>query len=162
MGTWRKGYYLTWTRGVSIPGIQYNVKWPDYYNVDMQLGKLIKVGRVNVRLFIDARNVFNLKYFTPYAFVDGNDYRSYMDSLLWPKKIGEPLGYTVFGHDKIGDLRPWNVPYDPLEPNPNNDPEIAKRNRERIKKKSYIDNPNLRWLYYLNPRDIFFGIKVEF
>ena len=162
MATWRKGYYLTWTRGVAIPGIQYNVKWPDYYNVDMQLGKVFKVGRYNVRFFLDASNVFNFKYFTPYAFVDGNDYRSYMDSLLWPKKIGEPLGYTVFGHDKIGDLRPSGVKYDPLEPNPNNDPEIAKRNRERIKKKSYIDNPNLKWLYYLNPRDVFFGIKVEF
>ena len=85
-----------------------------------------------------------------------------MDSLLWPKDIGDPLGYTQFGDDKIGDLRPSGVAYDPLESNPNNDSEIAARNEKRRDSKSYIDNPNLEWLYYLNPRDVFFGVKFNF
>ena len=85
-----------------------------------------------------------------------------MDSLLWPEDIGKPIGYTQYGNDKIGDLRPDDVAYDPLEPNPNNDPEIEARNQVRRDTKSYIDNPNLKWLYYLNPRDIYFGIKIDF
>ena len=161
---WREGPYSTWTRGLDpiTKGIRNNVQWPDYFNVDMRLSKTLKIGKYNVRFYLDVSNLLNTKIFSPYAFSDGNDFRDYMDSLLWPEEIGRPLGYTVFGNDKIGDLRPENVPYDPLEPNPNNDPEIAARNQERIKKKSYIDNPNLKWLYYLNPRDVFFGIKIDF
>ncbi len=159
---WRAGYYSTWTRGVSLPGIKYNVQWPDYHNTDMRISKNFKIGKYNLEFFLDVNNVFNAKIFSSYCFADGNDYRDYFDSLLWPKEIGEPLGYTEFGNDKIGDLRPDNVAYDPLEPNPNNDPEIEARNQQRRKTKSYIDNPNLKWLYYLNPRDIFFGIKINF
>ncbi len=161
---WREGAYSTWTRGQDpvVIGIRNNVQWPDYFNVQLRLSKDFKFGRTNVRFYLDVDNLLNTKIFTPYAFSDGNDFRDYMDSLLWPEEIGKPLGYTVFGNDKIGDLRPEGVPYDPLEPNPNNDPEIERRNQERIRKKSYIDNPNLKWLYYLNPRDIFFGIKIDF
>ncbi|MDW7681115.1 MAG: TonB-dependent receptor, partial [bacterium] len=159
---WREGAYSTWTRGVSLPGIQYNVQWPDYFNVDMKISKNIKLGNYNLEFFMDINNVFNNKIFSSYCFADGNDYRDYFDSLLWPEDIGKPLGYTMFGNDKIGDLRPENVAYDPLELNPDNDPEIAARNQQRRDSKSYIDNPNLKWLYYLNPRDIYFGIQINF
>lgn len=159
---WREGLYSTWTRGVSLPGIQYNVQWPNYFNVDMKLSKNVKVAGFNVELFMDINNLFNDKIFSYYGFSDGNDYRDYFDSLLWPQSIGEPLGYTEYGNDKIGDLRPNNVAYDPLEPNPSNDAEIEARNQVRRDTKSYIDNPNLDWLYYLNPRDIFFGVKIHF
>ncbi|MEA3431152.1 MAG: TonB-dependent receptor, partial [candidate division WOR-3 bacterium] len=159
---WREGWYSTWTRGASIPGIQYNVQWPDYLNVDMRWSKDLRLGKYNIQFFLDISNLLNTKIFSSYAFSDGNDYRDYMDSLLWPKKIGEPLGYTQYGNDRIGNLRPDNVKYDPLEPNPDDDPEIEARNKRRRDTKSYIDNPNLKWLYYLNPRDIFFGIRIYF
>ncbi|OQX95134.1 hypothetical protein B6I21_07005 [candidate division KSB1 bacterium 4572_119] len=159
---WREGSYSTWTRGVSLPGIKYNVQWPDYLNLDMRLSKNVKIGNTNLEFYMDINNLFNNKIFSRYCFSDGNDYRDYFDSLLWPKSIGEPLGYTEFGDDQIGDLRPSDVEYDALEPNPNNDPEIEARNSVRRETKSYIDNPNLKWLYYLNPRDIFIGIKINF
>jgi len=54
------------------------------------------------------------------------------------------------------------VAYDPLESNPNNDPEIAARNAERKESKSYIDMPNLQMFTFLNPRSVKFGIKVAF
>ncbi|UCE08245.1 MAG: hypothetical protein JSW07_09580, partial [bacterium] len=72
------------------------------------------------------------------------------------------LGYPEFGDDKIGDLRPDDVAYDPLEPNPDKDPAIEARNKKRRDTKSYIDNPNLKWLYYLDPLDIYFGIRINF
>ncbi|MBN1154134.1 TonB-dependent receptor [candidate division KSB1 bacterium] len=159
--SWKEGSYATWTRGVSIPGIIYNVQWPDYYNTNMKLSKNIRIAGRQLEFFMDINNLFNNKNFTSYSFVDGNDARDYYDSLLWPREIGEPLGYNVFGDDKIGDLRPGNVPYDPLEANPTNDPEIESRNQKRIDSKSYINNPNLEWLYYLNPRSINFGIRIN-
>jgi len=159
--SWKEGRYETWTRGVSLPGIEYNVQWPDYMNTNMKLSKNLRLGGFSFELFMDINNLFNNKNFTSYAFVDGNDKRDYYDSLLWPKEIGEPLGYTVFGDDKIGDLRPSDVEYDPLEANPDNDPEIAARNEKRIDSKSYINNPNLDWLYYLNPRSIVFGLRIN-
>ena len=167
--SWRTGYYTTWTRGASIPGVQYNVQWPDYFNIDLKISRDIKVAGMNWRVYLDVNNVLNTKIFNfdpvrgiGTAFSDGQDFRDYMDSLLWPEDIGKPIGYTQYGNDKIGDLRPDDVAYDPLEPNPNNDPEIEARNQVRRDTKSYIDNPNLKWLYYLNPRDIYFGIKIDF
>ena len=165
LANWRAGEHTTWSRGLNAndPDIKNNVQLPDFFRVDLRLSKTFSVGKQNVKFFIDVDNLFNNKVFSfASAFSDGSDFRDYMDSLLWPKKIGKPLGYTVFGQDKIGDLRPSNVAYDPLELNPNNDPEIEARNKKRRKTKSYIDNPNLRWLYYLNPRDVFFGLTYEF
>ncbi len=167
--TWRAGRYTTWTRGAILPGVQYNIKWPDQKNVDLRLSKDLRAGRLNFRLYMDVTNLFNNKNFTydpqrgiGLAFSHGQDFRDYMDSLLWPKEIGKPIGYTEFGNDKMGDLRPDDVEYDPLESNPTNDPAIEARNEQRRKTKSYIDNPNLKWLYYLNPRAYRFGIKIDF
>jgi len=163
--TWRAGRHTTWSRGLDAAqlGIRNNVQLPDFFNVNLRLGRDFDVGRYKFRFFVDVNNLFNTKIFNfASAFSDGNDFRDYMDSLLWPEKIGRPLGYTQFGNDHIGDLRPENVAYDPLEPNPNNDPAIEARNKKRRATKSYIDNPNLRWLWYLNPRDIFFGLRLDF
>ena len=66
------------------------------------------------------------------------------------------------GNDRIGEYRPNRVAYDPLESNPLNDTEIATRNKIRKDTKSYIDNPNLTYFTFLNPRDIKFGIKITF
>jgi len=162
---WRSGAHITWSRGLNAndPDIKNNVQLPDLFRVDLRLSKDFYFGKNRVKFFVDVNNLFNNKVFSYLsAFSDGTDFRDYMDSLLWPEKIGRPLGYTVFGNDNIGDLRPDNVAYDPLEPNPNNDPEIEARNKRRRDTKSYIDNPNLRWLYYLNPRDIFFGLTYDF
>lgn len=166
---WREGRYTTWTRGAVIPGVQYNIQWPDQKNIDLRMSKDFNINKFNFRLYMDVTNLFNTKNFTydpvrgiGLAFSDGQDYRDYMDSLLWPEDIGKPIGYTEFGDDKMGDLRPSDVEYDPLEPNPTNDPEIKARNDHRRETKSYIDNPNLEWLYYLNPRTYTFGIKIDF
>ncbi|MCK5737523.1 TonB-dependent receptor [bacterium] len=159
---WRRGRYVTWTRGVYIPGIEYNIKRPNYHNLDLRVSKAFNFKKFSVELFMDHHNLYDAKVFSNYGFSDGTDYRNYMDSLLWPKNIGDPLGYREFGDDEIGDLRPSGVAYDRLESNPNNDSDISARNEKRRDSKSYIDNPNLEWLYYLNPRDVFFGVKFNF
>ncbi len=162
---WRAGSHITWARGLdpNDAAIRNNVQLPDFLGVDLRLSKNFNISSQKIRFFVDINNLLNNKIFSfSSAFSDGNDVRDYLDSLLWPEEIGRPLGYTMFGNDRIGDLRPDDVAYDPLEPNPNDDPEIAARNRERRETKSYIDNPNQRWLYYLNPRDIYFGLTYQF
>ncbi len=175
---WRQGSYYTWTGGGTVAGVNNNTKYPNYYNMDMRISKRVNVKRMNFELYMTINNVLNTKVLSTYAFsYGGNDRRDYLNSLHWDREVGRHLGgYSVYGldygDDKYGDLRPDGVAYDPFErllDNPDNDAaiaaqntEIAARNKQRVETKSYINNPNLNWLYYLNPRDIFFGIKIDF
>ena len=156
LADWKAGAYETYNPH-NIPGIVDNVRWKDWYNVDARISKLLRFGRVAVELFADIRNVFNFKHLSRAAFSDKYDYLDYLESLnfSWEKGVEH-------GNDKIGDYRPEGVAYDPLEPNPNNDPEIAARNARRKKNKSYIDMPNFKSLTFLNPRDVFWGVRITF
>ena len=157
LGTWRLGYYLTWTGGGSIPGIVNNVQWKDYYNVDLRLSRNFKFGKTNVEFFVDVSNVFNFKYMTNYGFVDSKDYIAYMKSLHLPAKIGDELTYgNIHGNDRPGDYR--TVPYEPYDPD---DPDEARKKRI-LETKAYIDMPNQKYFTFLDPRDIFFGLRLSF
>jgi outer membrane receptor protein involved in Fe transport len=157
IGYWKTGNYDTYNPN-NIPGVVDNVQWRDYHNVDLRLTKSFNWNRYGVQFYMDMTNVFNNKYMNFAGFSSTNDdYIPYMESLNFSWEEGEEKG-----DDKIGDYRPAGVAYDPLELNPNNDPEITKRNDERKKKKSYIDNPDITSLTFLNPRDIWFGIRINF
>jgi len=174
---WRTGAYYTWTGGGSVPGVTYNAQYPDYWNLDLRISKVVPIKGYRVEFYAMLNNTLDTKILSNYCFADGADRRDYLNSLYWGPKVGQYVGpYTkyglTYGSDEFGDLRPDNVKYDPFEQlleNPGNDPSIAEqnsaivaRNKQRIKTKSYIDNPNLKYLYYLNPLDVYFGIKIEF
>ena len=135
LADWRAGKWDTWTGGGDIPGIVNNVQWRDYYNVDLRLSKNFVIGSANIQFFMDVTNVFNYKYMTSdQGFVDSEDYNNYMKSLHLPATIGDELGYgNIPGNDRPGD-------YD----------------------KDYIDMPNQEFLTFLNPRNIFWGLKISF
>lgn len=157
LATWRSGYHFTWTGGGSIPGIENNVQWKDYYNVNIKFSRNFRIGTANVELFVDISNVFNFKYMTQYGFVDSPDYIAYMKSLHLPAKIGDELGYgNIPGNDRPGDYR--TVPYEPYDPN---DPDEAHKKRV-LETKAYIDMPNQQFFTFLDPRDIFWGIRMSF
>jgi len=79
-----------------------------------------------------------------------------MQSLNLPKEIGDKLGYgNIPGNDRPGDYR--TVPYEPYDPN---DPD-KERQKRILDSKAYIDMPNMEYFTFLNPRDIFFGIKLN-
>jgi outer membrane receptor protein involved in Fe transport len=173
LGSWQSGRHFTWTNNVTITGIQNNMQWQDYYNVDLRISRDFDVKPFRVKFFVNVTNLFNFKIWSwlpnvagvPSGFVDGDDYTKYMRSLRLPKDLVDNFKYVPengYGDDQPGDYRPDDVAYDPLEPNPNNDPDIEKRNQERIKNKSYIDNPGMTDLQFLNPRDIYLGIKLSF
>ena len=155
LASWRAGAYATYNP-FSIPGVVDNVRWKDFYNVDLRIARDFRLMNTGLQLFVDITNAFNVKYMNMAGFSDQFNWVDYLSSLRFSWRDG------VFqGDDRIGDVRPWDVPYDPLVPNPNNDPDIARENQRRIDAKSYIDNPNIEAFTFLNPRQITFGIRVS-
>ena len=127
LGDWESRFHFTWTGGGSIPGIVNNVKWKNFYNVDLRVSKTLKIAKANVQFFMDINNALNFKQMTatfdPFSgtgsiglgFVDGRDYEAYMKSLHLPKDIGDPLGYgNVPGKDRPGMYRNPNVAFVPI------------------------------------------------
>ncbi len=156
LANYRTGSYYTYNP-YQKPGVSDDTQWRDYYNVDLKISKTMKLNRFQLTLYVDIKNLFNLKYMSYAGFSDRYDWLDYLESLNFPWETGDEKG-----NDRIGDYRPPGVAYDPLEPNPNNDPEISARNAERKKKKSYIDMPNFKSLTFLNPRAYYFGITIRF
>lgn len=187
---WEAGDYFTWAGGGSAPGIQYNVQYKDNYNFDMRLSKNFKIMSANIQLFMDVQNLFNIKNFSRYGFADGKDYENYMKSLHLPASIGDPLNYgNIPGDDQPGDVRSDGVAYQPIvsttiasvtTPEPtaiyydqqtkqyyeyrngafvNADPA---RLQKVLDDKAYIDMPNMDYFVFLNPRDIYWGLKISF
>ena len=121
LGEWRAGQAFTWTGETEIPGLQYNVRWKDYYMLDLRLTKdldILGIGRV--KLFADITNVFNLKFLSRYAAWFGSrDYENYMYSLQIPEDTFgdvEVLPYDFIpGDDRPGDYRQPGVEYKPIE-----------------------------------------------
>ncbi|RMH60350.1 MAG: TonB-dependent receptor [Calditrichaeota bacterium] len=156
LGTWRTGSYYTYVLP-DKPVVKDNTQWRDYYNLDLKLNKTWRLNDITLDVYVDVRNVLNTQYMSRAGFSDNFDWLNYLESLNFSWEEG-----VEKGNDRIGDYRDWNVAYDPLEPNPDNDPEIAARNKKRKETKSYIDMPNIRSMTFLNPRDIRFGVTIRF
>jgi len=156
LSDWKTGRYYTFNPN-EIAGIADNTQWRDWWNTDLRISKKVDVSKIGFRLFLDVKNVFNYKYMSSAGFSDNYDWQDYLYSLNFSWENGDE-----HGNDRIGDYRPDDVAYDPLEPNPGNDSEISARNDQRKKDKSYIDMPNIRSLTFLNPRSFRFGVTINF
>jgi outer membrane receptor protein involved in Fe transport len=156
LGSWRAGSYATYNPN-STPGVVDNVQWCDSYNIDLRLMKTVSFAGIEAQLYMDVENLFNFKFLNYAGFSDSYDYQDYLASLCFSWKDGDQKG-----NDKIGDYRPDDVAYDPLEANPNNDPAISARNTVRKDKKSYINMPNISSTTFLNPRNWIFGARISF
>jgi hypothetical protein len=163
VASWSAGTYFTWTGPGSTPGIQYNVQWKDSYNVNMRVSKNFRVARANIQFFMDVSNLFNFKRWSyKLGFANNEDYEDYMKSLHLPADIAgdeanPKFGYTNYpGNDRPGDYR--TVPYEPYDPN---DPDPAHK-QYVLDNKTYIDMPNQEYLAFLNPRNIFYGIRLSY
>ena len=53
--------FLTWAGGGSIPGVENNLQWSDYFNVDLRISKTFKLMGVNLQVFADISNLFDYK-----------------------------------------------------------------------------------------------------
>ncbi len=133
-----------------------------------------------------SANRFNLGY----GFVDGRDYEAYMTSLHLPGDIGDPLGYgNIPGNDRPGDYRKPGIDFHPIVStttvaqvtSPHSRPLYYESSTNRymqyvngqwvvadqstvdsvLDNKAYIDMPNQEFLTFLNPRNIFWGLRVS-
>jgi hypothetical protein len=163
VASWRSGSYFTWGGPGDKPGVENNVQWKDSYNINMRISKNFRVSSANIQFFMDVSNLFNFKQMSYLqGFSDRLDYEDYLTSLHLPGEIAgdesnQKLGYRNYpGNDRPGDYR--TVPYEPYDPN---DPDPAHR-QYVLDNKAYIDMPNQEYLSFLNPRDIFFGIRMSF
>lgn len=190
IGRWTSGYWFTYNPN-NYAGIQYNLQWRDYQNVDLKISKSIQFGPVVAKFYFDVFNLFNLKYFSNASFINSHDYDYYMQSLHLPKDVGDELGYgNISGNDRPGDYRKSGVDYVPIvsisDLDMVNDPYdrplyydrtseiyyqysndtwvVADQNYvdQVLKDKAYIDMPNQTFYTFLNPRDIFFGINISY
>lgn len=136
-------------------------------------------------------NTRHMSQFASYGYSEGEDYNRYMRSLHLPKEVLDELTYAaVPGNDRPGDYRRSSVEFVPIEPTVSL--ENVERPNERalyyntrtaeyfqyrngvflpadedfvnqvLKDKAYIEMPNHTFFTFLNPRNIFWGIRVRF
>lgn len=192
LASWSSGTYFSWTGGGGvISGYDNNLQWEDFFNVNMRLSKTFNLGPVDLELFMDVINVFNIDYMSYQAgFANLNDYDDYMKSLHLPTDAVKDFNYgNIPGNDKPGMYRDYSTPFQPLEYTSNlsavSDPNQrayyydastgsyyqwngqnwnyvnSSRIQEVLDKKAYIDMPNLHYTTFLNPRDFYFGLKFN-
>tara|TARA_Y100000768_G_scaffold96188_1_gene70004 strand:- start:193 stop:1305 length:1113 start_codon:yes stop_codon:yes gene_type:complete len=188
---WSAGSWFTYNPN-NVPGIEYNVRYVDNYNIDLKFSKIFNTGKIKIKVYADIYNALNTKIFSGYGFEDGFDYNYYMQSLHMSKDYVGELGYNYFeGSDKPGDFRKEGTEFVPMEwvsdvnflSNPSERPIYYDNSTDRylqwtnaagwqnvnqsyfekvLKNKQYIDMPNQSYYIFLNPRDIFIGINFSY
>jgi hypothetical protein len=188
LGSWREGGYLTWVGGGSIEGVENNLQFIDFTNLNLRISKAFRTsaGR-KAELFVDVFNALNQRRLSFNGFVDGNDYLDYMRSLHLP----ESDVYTnIPGDDRPGEFRREDVAFVPITTINSRDQVTtpidgrlyyergsgqyfeyrggafvspdAGRLDQVLEDKAYIDMPNQGFLTFLDPRDIYFGVRFSF
>ncbi len=191
LGTWRQGDKFTWTGGGSVPGVRNNVQFVDFWNLNLRFAKNFSVGGSDAQFFVDVFNVLNTKRLSFTGFVDGNDQNAYLRSLHLPAsddynnivgddKIGTYRSYDV-PYQPMEGIQSRTV-FDASQRAPSSeriyyefesDQYIVyrdgtwqqadpKRIDQVLKEKAYIDMPNMRFLTFLDPRDVYFGLRLTF
>ncbi|MDR9415054.1 MAG: TonB-dependent receptor [Gracilimonas sp.] len=193
---WRAGQRITYTGGGAIPGIVNNLQARDVWTTSLRLTKRVDLsGSSNIKFFADVSNVLNRRNFNIFnsGLIDGNDYLDYMGSLHLPADKLDEIGLLnsrVAGDDKVGDYRPADVEYVPIETtsdlnninNPNGEalyydtqnstyyqysngsfvPADSDFVNQVLEDKAYINMPNQQFFNFLDPRTIRFGIRFSF
>ena len=153
---WKAGEYFTFNP-LNKLHVSNNLQWPDYYMVDLKLSKSFEVLGVSTTFFVDISNVFNFKVslfdrgiaFRRGAndagnFLEWGDTQEYLKTLHLPIYSSSEYdgyrdtekGYYIPGNDQVGDLSTDGKPY--------------------------INDPDYSYFYYGQPRDIWFGIRMDF
>ena len=126
LGEWRKGESYTWSGITLIPTDESigasrdligNVRWRDFYNLDMRLSKNFDTRIGTAQFFVDFTNVLNLRHmYRNSLFVGNNDERNYMESLRLPFGTlpTDEEGSDLYGDDQPGDFRRPGVEYVPI------------------------------------------------
>jgi len=190
LADWRAGAWINYNplgaqEFQNIPNIQTS----DYFNADLRLNKSFNFQKFSVMVFMEIRNLFNIKRLSGVGFYDGFDQQFYQQSLHLPESSAYD---NIPGDDRMGDYRKDGVAFQPIEqvgsissltpagarPQAKyydraskkyyevvngNWSEVGKNEMQKIlDDKAYIDMPNDNSINFLDPRQIFFGINLSF
>ena len=137
LGEYRGGQVFKYTYGVSMPDLDENMHWKDYYNLDLRLTKYVDTPIGNMQFYLDFKNVLNLKFMHRFAGFEGDfDTQLYYASLHLPEdSFGDyPAPYEFIpGEDRPGDYRKDGVKFQPIE---------------IVKSVGDVGDPHTRPLYY--------------
>jgi len=182
---WQAGSYTTYNPFARFE-INNNVQTTDNFDLQLRFSKTFDLRSVNVELFVDVYNALNYKKMNMNSFSSTSDHDSYLASLHLPKS---DVYNNVPGDDRVGDYRANGVDYQPVssvkfmpplssaivgtiyydtqtgtykEVANNQWVEVDKARMDKIlSTKAYIDMPNITSFTFLNPRQIYFGIKLS-
>ena len=148
MPQWHAGGYFTWNPLGKLH-LSDNLQWPDYFRLDARITRGFMFGdNTRIEVYADIENLFNQKvnnFGSGNPFYGGRDRREYLSSLHLPMYDSEEFDVLrdqnpekyIAGNDQVGDVRSEDKPY--------------------------INDPNLLDLWgYIQPRDIWLGIRVQF
>jgi hypothetical protein len=160
--------------------IQNNVQFVDYFDASLRFSKSFTMKHFTVQLFADISNLFNIMR------LNNTGDQNYRRSLHLPKSDAYN---NIPGDDKFGDYRKPDVEWQPMEYgvdfthapsspraifyDPNTglywqyvEGSWAQVEQKRIDQinndKAYIDMPNPSTYWFLNPRNIIYGLRVSF
>lgn len=188
---WREGYYAYAHEiypGVSSNSpvlLQYN----DYSNISMRIHRDLKLGKVNLGIFAELNNLLNTKRLSMAGFYNADDQLAYYQSLHLPESSAYQ---NIVGNDLIGDFRDDDIEFQPivqvsfleglgeadirteaiyLETSTNTYQEFVDGTWVEVTQSimddifstnAYIDMPNQTSFNFLNPRNLFIGLRISY
>ncbi len=166
--TWRAGRYTTWDP-LDTDVLRQNLQWDDRWGFDARITKTFQFGGVRLLLFADIDNLFDLKRLTRNGFENDIDEDEYYESLHLPLYKDDDYAEYWVEWDPEDGSKFYVYPKGfrgklPAAPDGSQRTPVAFNDKpgEVAADKSYIDMPNREFLWYLNPRTIFVGVKFEF
>jgi len=188
---WQAGFWTTWNTK-ALPSTSYNIQAVDFFNTALRLDKSIAIGKFKLELFMDINNVLNtLKLYgfdpgninDPYMNSLHLPKSEAYDNIPGDDKVGvyrtpgvdwQPELYKkTIDRTRPGEIRPiiyegtsgnyWQYIDNPNIPVYQRWVKVDQAKIDKINKdKAYIDMPNASTFWFLDPRNIYFGLKLSF
>jgi len=182
---WRSGEWVTWNPK-QYSSVEFNVQETDEFNAVLRLSKVFNIQNLRVLFYMDIDNLTNYKRMSLANFGGkDSDRELYYQSLHLPKSNAYD---NIPGGDRVGSYRKKGVAYQPMESRGGLDSpgeegviyyyqetrdyweyvdngwqQVDKKRIDKIlEDKAYIDMPNFDSFTFLDPRQVFFGIRVSY
>jgi hypothetical protein len=137
---WEAGWYESWPLRMDLPRFTNNLQWQPWRTLDMRLNKNISYAGIRMNVFMEVENLLDWWYLDPNGFGGaGDDKETYLNSLkldIYDDPVFEDNPTYEAGNDKVGELC--------------------------SEEKPYINDPNITFLAFHNPRTFVFGVKLDF
>ena len=178
---WQSGGWTTYNPK-NVSGIINNVRRRDWFNATLRLTKTVHLNKFRVQMLVDISNVLNTKRL----------WQTWDQDYLISLHLPEDEAYdNIVGDDVIGDYRTPGVDFQPMERREFIDreqdgkeyviyyegstgdyleyseesgwSEVDPARLDTIMdNKAYIDMPNQSTFWFLDPRQIYFGMRLSF